>query len=184
MNLFENFDVTDLTFRKPPADNSLTTFKELQELNNLKLDKDFVVEKDNIIDNFEKINSAAGVNFPKNEINKLQNDSSKVIKDLKNYFNRPRPKELANTLGVSMENVDLKSMKTPSYPSGHSAQSKLIAKVLGDKYPQLKQEYNKEAENISNSRNVGRAHYKSDSKFGQEVGERMYEYLKNNKYAI
>tara|TARA_B100001059_G_scaffold103707_1_gene103562 strand:+ start:1460 stop:2014 length:555 start_codon:yes stop_codon:yes gene_type:complete len=184
MNLFENFDVTDLTFRKPPANDSLTTFKELQELNNLKLDKDFVVQKDNIIDNFEKINSAAGVNFPKNEINKLQNDSSKVIKDLKNYFNRPRPKELANTLGVSMENVDLKSMKTPSYPSGHSAQSKLIAKVLGDKYPQLKQEYNKEAENISNSRNVGRAHYKSDSKFGQEVGERMYEYLKNNKYAI
>ena len=184
MNLFENFDVTDLTFRKPPADNSLTTFKELQELNNLKLDKNFVVEKDNIIDNFEKINSAAGVNFPKNEINRLQNDSSKVIKDLKNYFNRPRPKELANTLGVSMENVNLKSMKTPSYPSGHSAQSKLIARVLGDKYPQLKQEYNKEAENISNSRNVGRAHYKSDSKFGQEVGERMYEYLKNNKYAI
>ena len=59
MNLFENFDVTDLTFRKPPANDSLTTFKELQELNNLKLDKDFVVQKDNIIDNFEKINSAA-----------------------------------------------------------------------------------------------------------------------------
>ena len=82
MNLFENFDVTDLTFRKPPADNSLTTFKELQELNNLKLDKDFVVQKDNIIDNFEKINSAAGLDFPKNEITKLQNDSTSVIKNL------------------------------------------------------------------------------------------------------
>ena len=29
MNLFENFDVTDLTFRKPPADNSLKTFSEI-----------------------------------------------------------------------------------------------------------------------------------------------------------
>ena len=83
-----------------------------------------------------------------------------------------------------MENVELKSMKTPSYPSGHSAQSKLIAKVLTDKYPQLREQYNKEAEDISNSRNIGRAHYRSDSKFGQEVGERMYEYLKNNKYAL
>ena len=141
MNLFENFDVTGLTFRKPPADNSLTTFKELQELNNLKLDKDFVVQKDNIIDNFEKINSAAGLDFPKNEITKLQNDSTSVIKNL-------------------------------------------IAKVLTDKYPQLREQYNKEAEDISNSRNIGRAHYRSDSKFGQEVGERMYEYLKNNKYAL
>ena len=97
---------------------------------------------------------------------------------------RPRPKELAKSLGVNMENVELKSMKTPSYPSGHSAQYKLIANVLSDTYPELRFQYQKEADDISDSRNIGRAHYKSDSLFGKEIGDRMYRYLKNSGYAL
>ena len=52
------------------------------------------------------------------------------------------------------------SMKTASYPSGHSAQGTLIASVLKDKY---RQELNlllcKTAKNISDSRNMAHAHY-------------------------
>ena len=33
-----------------------------------------------------------------------------------------------------METVELASMKTPSYPSGHSAQGVLIGNYLSDKY--------------------------------------------------
>ena len=32
MNLFEDFDTTQLSLRRPPANDSLQTFKELQEL--------------------------------------------------------------------------------------------------------------------------------------------------------
>ena len=32
MNLFEDFDTSSLTLHKPPANDSLQTFKELQEL--------------------------------------------------------------------------------------------------------------------------------------------------------
>ena len=184
MNLFNDFDSTELTFRQPPANDSLTTYKELQELDRLVMDEDIVKGKDDIIGNFEKINIAAGYDFPKQEVTKLQDDSSEIIKGLKNYFNRPRPKEMAQRLGMSMKNIELPSMKTPSYPSGHSAQSKLIANVLSDKYPQLRQEYQKEAQAISDSRNIGRAHYRSDSKFGIEVGDKLYEHLKRNGYAL
>ncbi len=184
MNLFENFDTTELTLRNPPADDSLQTFKELQDLNNIELNKNFVVQKDDIISNFENINKQAGLNFPREDVQKLQDDSSEVIKCLKNYFNRPRPKTVAKNLGMNMENVELKSMKTPSYPSGHSAQSKLIANMLSDEFPQLKFQYQKEANDISDSRNIGRAHFKSDSDFGKEVGDRMYQYLKTNGYAF
>ena len=38
-------------------------------------------------------------------------------------------------MGFKMEDVELPSMKTPSYPSGHSVQGYLIAMLLGDKYP-------------------------------------------------
>ena len=87
-------------------------------------------------------------------------------------------------MGMKLDNVQLNSMKTPSYPSGHSAQSKLIANVLSDKYPELKEQYQNEAKQISDSRNVGRAHYKSDSTFGTRIGDDMYNYLKQNNYGV
>ena len=37
----------------------------------------------------------------------------------------------------------------------------------------------KEAKDISYSRNVAKAHYKSDSKFGDQLGVAMYEYVKD-----
>jgi hypothetical protein len=184
MNLFDDFDTTQLALRRPPANDSLQTFKELQELNNLNVDHNVVEDKDDIVGNFEKINTKNNVPFPKDEVTKIQDDSSSVIKSLKKHFNRPRPKEIANQLGVKMDNVELPSMKTASYPSGHSAQSRLIAKLLSEKNPELKNQYQKEANEISDSRNIGRAHFKSDSTFGKEVGDKLYQYLKEKNYAI
>jgi membrane-associated phospholipid phosphatase len=73
----------------------------------------------------------------------------------------------------------MSSMKTKSYPSGHSVQGTLIAKVLGDKYPKTKSAFVKTGENISYSRRVARAHYKSDSKMGEQLGNSMYKHIKN-----
>lgn len=184
MNLFDDFDTTQLALRRPPANDSLQTFKELQELNNTNVDPNIVEEKDDIVGSFEKINVQNNIPFPKEEVTKIQNDSTSVIKSLKKHFNRPRPKEIANQLGVQMDNVELPSMKTASYPSGHSAQSRLIAKLLSEKNPELRNQYQDEANQISDSRNIGRAHFKSDSTFGKEVGDKLYEHLKEKNYAI
>ena len=73
------------------------------------------------------------------------------------------------------------SMKTPSYPSGHSVQGILIARVLSDKYPKAKKAFNKTGDNISYSRRVARAHYKSDSKFGEQIGKDMYDHIKKGR---
>ena len=70
-------------------------------------------------------------------------------------------------------------MKTPSYPSGHSVQGMLIGKVLSDKYPRSRKGFMATAKNISYSRRVARAHYKSDSKMGEELGNSMYKHIKN-----
>jgi hypothetical protein len=70
-------------------------------------------------------------------------------------------------------------MKTASYPSGHSVQGTLIAKVLGDKYPNVRKAFEKTGENISYSRRVARAHFKSDSKMGEKLGNSMYKHIKN-----
>ena len=69
-------------------------------------------------------------------------------------------------------------MKTPTYPSGHSAQGVLIAKLLADKFPKHAKDFMKLGKDISYSRNVARAHYKSDSELGEKIGSDMFDYVK------
>jgi membrane-associated phospholipid phosphatase len=69
-------------------------------------------------------------------------------------------------------------MKTPSYPSGHSAQAFLIGYLLSDMFPKYKEQFMKTAKDISYSRNVARCHYRTDSKFGEYLGKEMYNYIR------
>jgi acid phosphatase (class A) len=100
-----------------------------------------------------------------------------LLQTLKKYHNRKRPYELDSSLKA----IVLKSMQTPSYPSGHSVQGTGIAKLLADKYPKAKSAFLKTGKNISYSRRVARAHYKSDSKMGEELGNSMYKFIKSKK---
>jgi len=96
---------------------------------------------------------------------------------LKKHHDRPRPYELDKKLNA----VVLKSMQTPSYPSGHSVQGFLIGAYLSDKYPKSRKGFMNTAKNISYSRRVARAHYKSDSKMGEQLGNSMYKHIKNKQ---
>ena len=124
--------------------------------------------KDNNVENYDKKIPA-----------KIIKDSAPIILELKKHFNRPRPKVLAKKMNIKMNDYEMSSMKTPSYPSGHSVQGILIAKVLGDKYPKAKSAFAKTGKNISYSRRVAHAHYKSDSKMGEKLGNSMYKHIKN-----
>ena len=69
-------------------------------------------------------------------------------------------------------------MNTPSYPSGHSAQGRLIANYLNDL--NSTRAFTKLGNNISDSRNVAKAHYESDSKFGKKIGDMLYNHIKQD----
>ena len=81
--------------------------------------------------------------------------------------------QLAEKYNIKLAEVILSSMKTPSYPSGHSTQGYLIG-LLIEKFdnPKLANEFMSEAKAISKSRNIARAHYPSDSKLGEELGKK------------
>ena len=98
---------------------------------------------------------------------------------IKKHHDRPRPKVMAKKMKTKMEDMEMASMKTPSYPSGHSVQGVLIANVLADKYPNKKDKLKKMGRDISYSRRSARAHYKSDSLFGEQIGKDMYNYIKD-----
>ena len=178
--MFENFDIKPFKKKKPPSSSSYTTHTELNELRKIPLNKSFVKKFDNIESAFAKTAKDNNVqDYDKKVAAKLIKDSAPVILELKKYFNRPRPKVAAKKMNIQMKDVEMESMKTASYPSGHSVQGVLIGKVLSDKYPKAKSAFNKTAENISYSRRVARAHYKSDSKMGEKLGNSMYEHIKN-----
>ncbi len=174
--MFKDFDISSFKKMKPPSNNSFDTSQELKELNKIPLNKSFVKKFDNIESAFAKTASDNNIkDYDKKIAAKLIEKSAPVVLSLKKHFNRPRPKELDNKLS----NYEMSSMKTKSYPSGHSVQGVLIGKVLSDKYPKAKSAFNKTAENISYSRRVARAHYKSDSKMGEQLGNSMYKHIKN-----
>ena len=56
-----------------------------------------------------------------------------------------------------------------------------IDKVLNIICKYKDEEFKQVGNEISNARNVARAHYKSDSDMGKKLGESMYNYIKNGK---
>ena len=73
-------------------------------------------------------------------------------------------------------------MKTPSYPSGHSTQGYLVGLYLLEKFDdeKLGKELISEKKAISKARNIGRNHYPSDSKIGEELGKKMFRFIKKD----
>ena len=173
--MLKDFNISGFKKQKPPSDNSFDTAQEIKALKKIKLNKSFVKKYDNIEAAFKKTAEEQGVkDYDKNIAAKLIKESAPVILELKKYHNRPRPYDLDKNLSA----IKMKSMNTASYPSGHSAQGMLIASVLKDKYGKGSA-FMQTAKNISDSRNIARAHYPSDSKNGTELGKQMYKHIKN-----
>ena len=175
--MFKDFDISSFKKLKPSSDSSFDTSQEIKALKKIPLKKEFVKKYDDIEAAFKKTAKQQGIkDYDKKIAAKLIKESAPLILKLKKHHNRPRPYDLDK----SMAHFKMKSMETPSYPSGHSVQGVLISKVLGDKHPKAKSAFVKTGENISYSRRVARAHYKSDSKMGEELGNSMYKHIKNN----
>ena len=172
--MLKDFNIEPFKKKKPPIDSGYTTRTEINELKKIPLKKEFVKKYDDIESAFAKTAKEQGVeNYDKNIAAKLIKDSAPVILKLKKHHNRPRPYDLDKNLTA----FKMKSMQTPSYPSGHSVQGILIGSVLKMKYG--KSAFMQTAKNISYSRRVARAHYKSDSKMGEDIGNSMYKHIKN-----
>ena len=173
MEMLKDFNIQKYLDKKPPSDNSTTTKGEIIELTKIPIRENFIKEKDNIKKSFEKIVGKEPI------VQKLINESAPIIIKIKKHHNRPRPKVIAKKMKTKMEDMEMASMKTPSYPSGHSTQGYLIGMVLSKRYPQKRDKLMKTARDISYSRRVARAHYKSDSLFGEQIGKDMYKHIKN-----
>ena len=177
MSLLKNFDYSKFKKDKLPKSNSLETFKEIKQIDRLSENKKFVKDHDDVTKVFVGIVGKENKKY----IQELLDSSRPIIVSLKKYYNRPRPKVLAKNFDIKLKDIELDSMKTPSYPSGHSTQGYLVAEMLKVKYPEKAKELNKKAKDISDSRNIAKAHYKSDSTKGKALGLEMASFIKQQQ---
>ena len=172
ITLFEDISISLQPF---PENSSKKTLEEVKYLSNIEEDREFVEEHDKVSKVFGKLHEELGLEFNKDEAKKYNRESAKHIMELKYKYQRPRPYQIAEFYGINLNGVDLDSMRTPSYPSGHATQGYLLGMIYSERYPQHRKEFMKLGEDIAESRIIGKAHYPSDKKAGIELAEKLFE---------
>ena len=171
-----------LTIKPPPPNDSNKTRAEvfyLLSYNDGVIDNEMVQAYDDIVKAFMPAVEKNGVQVSKENLNQIIHESGKFVTELKYKFNRPRPYQIAKHYGIKDFKIhNLDTAKSPSYPSGHAMQGRVIARYLSDKDPENKNEYMMIGHNISESRIMARAHYVSDRKYGDMLGDELYKAMK------
>ena len=178
-----NCSYVDAPVMVPPTNSSGETMAELETIaaaealhkNPGKLEHKYDDEFDWA---FKKVVEDAGLEYDEIYFKRLIKEAASITIRLKYKFNRPRPFQLGPVLGIDVTKYQSSTAKTPAFPSGHTTQSVLVACVLGEKYPELKEELMKVADKVSLSRVVGGHHYPSDIKYGEMLGKWLSGQLK------
>lgn len=124
--------------------------------------------------------SLFGLKYDQQYIDKVLDESAFVIKTLKNKFNRPRPSALAPYFGIDLNVLKSRTTGTPSYPSGHTTQSRLIAEIYGRKYPEHRSNLIRASEECGGGRIMAGYHYPTDHQAGVYLAKRLFSLLKTN----
>ncbi len=132
---------------------------------------------------FKKVVSKYNLDFPTNFFKAAYYTSVIAIVDhLKFFYNRPRPYQLARHYDIRVNRIITKTHKTPAYPSGHTMYAALISEILSDKYPQHKQEFEKQVSLCGEARELQGVHYPSDNTASIKIMKTIYPQIK--KYYI
>lgn len=166
----------DLDIPLIPYPNDMVTLSELKQLQGLEYqrrrNKDFIqLADDNLVLCF--VDYLKTVQIDEGQLDKITKymnliakQSSVLIMRLKYHFNRPRPYQVAKIAGIDFKPMDSKTASTPSYPSGHTIQSYLIAYKLSNIFPKYRNDFFDIAKRISNSRMIAGYHFQSDIDYG------------------
>ena len=164
----------DAPLTLPPSNSSEETRLEMLELKNLqtqhpdpaKLEEDY---DDDFLWAFEKICKDNGLVFDKKFFKAMIKEVGHIVIKLKYKFNRPRPFQLAKVHCLDLMKYDSETAKTPSYPSGHTTQGRVLSIYLSKLYPELQDQFEVVSDTISLSRMVGCHHFPSDVAYGNQI---------------
>jgi acid phosphatase (class A) len=163
----EPFDY--FVLENPPANDSIQTRTELENIVKLtesrteqQLQEILLIDKDPIflyIDFLKQFN----LEYPLEQLDRLYIYLYKMITELKLFYNRPRPNQIAEYYGIDIDIIKTKSHETPAYPSGHTAYAKLAELIAIEYFPQYKNTFLKFTKKVADSRVLQGVHFPSDN---------------------
>jgi hypothetical protein len=95
-------------------------------------------------------------------VDSVMEDVKPLLIKLKYHFQRPRPNQLAEYYKLKLFPYQSISADSPSFPSGHAYQGRILTEVIGNLYPQTYSFMERVFNDISYSRVFMGLHYQSD----------------------
>lgn len=105
------------------------------------------------------------------DVKELCNEFDQIVRQLKEFYNRQRPREEIHNLYDDFPTEAIKISETKSYPSGHTAMGYFVANVIADLHPEYRTDLETIAEMIGQTRIDNAVHYPTDVEFGRYIGE-------------
>lgn len=112
----------------------------------------------------------------------IEEQCSPIIRHYKNFYNRPRPYQVAAFYNKELRRFKTGTAKTPSYPSGHTVQPLVVAFHYAKKYPEHKSNLIAMANKCGYGRVIAGLHYPSDYNSGVLLAEKLMEFMKYEKF--
>lgn len=167
----------------PPVNSSQHTKQEIQQIIDLGtglsdsvintillIDKDALAIHKHILYNNK-------LSFPEEQFNQLYAILYPIIVDLKLFFNRPRPNQIAEFYNLSIDVLHTDTHHTPSYPSGHTAYAALAELFLTQKYPHLASEFHNATQKVMLARIKQGVHFDSDNQASVKLVNKIFDSL-------
>ena len=181
----ENYkgDYKKLRIEEPTENTSSKTREELKSMQGLMKGRTPEIEQsvknhdDKVAYAVEQVLKKNNLEYKESTIKKLATIGSGIVRYYKNKFQRIRPYNLAEALGMKDFDhmpLDSDTMKTPAYPSGHSLQSRLIAMYYAEKYPEHKQALMMAADECGEGRVYAGWHFMSDHYAAVKLAKQIY----------
>lgn len=171
----------------PPENTSTKTRKELELISNYTSERTardlkLVFGHDEDMDQYyEALLNKHGLPYPRRYIYLFYDIVEPILMNIKSYWNRPRPSQLAVFYGIRIDTIMTDTIWTASYPSGHTVYSRLVANILAKMYPELKNKLDQIAEETGIARIKQGVHYPSDNEasiiFSDFVHEKLHSKL-------
>lgn len=171
----------------PPANNSTQTLDDIKKIKaELKNATEVVKQQYLNCDEdasyyIKKYMEDNDLEYDNDTIQYLEDQCRPVIRHYKNFFNRPRPYQLCEKLGIEFKPYVTPTANTPAYPSGHAVQPRVVAHYYVSKYPDHREGLYKGAYQCGWGRVEAGLHYPSDYTAGVQLADDLIGYLIEDK---
>lgn len=150
----------------------LTQNRSITDINNLLLiDHDVLILYTSFLEKYNLV-------FPFKIFDRYYNILADIVKELKLFFNRPRPNQIAEFYGYNINVIHTDTHSTPSYPSGHTAYAKLAEMLASEHFPEHKKSFIDITKQVEIARMQQGVHFASDNAASILLVEKIFNKIK------